>query len=59
MKIENPFKYKLEYKALIYIKKFDKWSWTKVNAVEAKKLSTEVWTDIVTSVALSELKFNK
>ncbi len=59
LKIDNPFKYKLEYKVLGYFKKFDKWSWINVKAVEAKKSNTETWTDIISSIALSEFKFSK
>lgn len=59
LKIDNPFKYKLEYKALGYFKKFDKWSWMNVKTIDAKKSVTETYPDIISSIALSEFKFSK
>ena len=58
LKIENPFNMKLEYKANMFLMKYNKWAPTNVLPVQAKLSSFETWSDIIVSIALSgwELK---
>jgi hypothetical protein len=57
LEIKNPFKYDLEYKALIYLMEHKKWVSTNVLPVKANLLSYETWPDIIITMALSEWKF--
>jgi hypothetical protein len=57
LKIENPFNYELDYKAAMYLLKYNKWAPTDVSPVRAKIASYETWTDIIITLGLSDWTF--
>lgn len=57
LKIENPFKKKLEYKALMFLMNYKKWVPTNVLPVYPKLSSYETWPDLIVTIALGEWKF--
>ena len=58
LKIENPFNKKLEYKASMFLMKYNKWASTTVLPIPPKLESFETWPDIIVTLALTgwELK---
>lgn len=57
LKIENPFDKILEYKATMFLLKFNKWYNTNVLPIPPKLSAYELWPDVIISIALSEWKF--
>jgi len=57
LKVINPFKQKLVYKATIYLMKQNKWVVTNVYPVEAELSGFETWPDIITSIGLGQWTF--
>lgn len=57
LKIENPFKKQLEYKATIFLMKYNKWAPTNVLPIQQKLSSFETWPDIIVTIALTGWKF--
>ena len=57
LKIVNPFKKDLEYKAMMFIVGHDKWINTNVLPVKAKLTGYESWTDVIITLVLTEWKF--
>ena len=57
LKIENPFTYNLNYKSKIFLLRPMKWADTDVYPVQAKLAAFETWPDVITSIALNDLKF--
>jgi len=57
LKIENPFNTKLEYKANIFLMKYNKWAPTSVIPVQPKLTSYETWPDLIVTIALSGWTF--
>jgi hypothetical protein len=55
--VTNPFKYTLNYKCLIYLLKFDKWTETSVIPVRPGLSSIETWPDLIATMALKEFRF--
>ena len=53
LKVENPFDQKLEYKANMFLMKYNKWAPTNVLPVQAKLTSNETWYDLIVTIALS------
>lgn len=56
LKVVNPFKKNLEYKAMMFIVGNDKWINTNVLPVQANLTGFETWTDVIISLVLSEWK---
>ena len=56
LKIMNPFKKDLEYKAMMFIVGHDKWISTNVYPVKANLTGYETWSDVIISLVLSEWK---
>lgn len=56
LRIENPFKKDLEYKAMMYIVGHDKWINTNVLPVKAKITGFEMWVDVIITLVLTEWK---
>jgi hypothetical protein len=52
LKIKNPFNRDMEYKANIWLLKYDKWTGTSTIPVRAGLLSYESWPDIIGSIVL-------
>ncbi len=59
LKVVNPFKYALSYKAAIYLMKQKKWVKTDVYPVIAGLSGFETWPDIITSIGLNNWTFQK
>lgn len=59
LKIVNPFKYELKYKALMYIVGHNKWIPTNVLPVRPKLTNYETWSDIIITLVLSDWEFKK
>jgi hypothetical protein len=57
LKVVNPFKQKLVYKASIFLMKQKKWAKTDVYPVEAGLSGYETWPDIITSIGLGQWAF--
>lgn len=57
LKIENPFKWKLEYKATMFLMKYNKWASTSVLPVQPKLSNFETWPDIIVTLALGGWEF--
>jgi hypothetical protein len=57
LKVTNPFKQKLVYKATMYLMKQKKWVNTDVYPVEAELSGFETWPDIITSIGLGQWTF--
>ncbi|MGB3402518.1 MAG: hypothetical protein WBA77_07490, partial [Microcoleaceae cyanobacterium] len=58
LSVANPFKKDLEYKAMMHIVGHHQWIETNVLPVGAKISGVEIWSDVVTTVALSDWKLN-
>lgn len=56
LKIVNPFKQDLEYKAMMFIVGQDKWINTNVLPVGAKLSGFETWSDVIITLVLTEWK---
>lgn len=56
LKIVNPFKKDLEYKAMMFIVGHDKWINTNVLPVKSKLTSYETWTDVIITLVLTDWK---
>ena len=56
LKITNPFKKDLEYKAMMFIVGHDKWINTNVLPVKAKLSSFEIWNDVIITLVLADWK---
>ena len=56
LKIVNPFKKDLEYKAMMFIVGHDKWINTNVLPVMSKLTGYETWTDVIITLVLSDWK---
>lgn len=54
LKITNPFKYELQYKAQMYIVGHNKWIPTNVFPVKPKLTTYEIWGDVIITLVLSE-----
>jgi hypothetical protein len=59
MKIENPFNEKLEFKAYMFLMKYNKWAPTSVIPIQPKSFSYETWPDIITTIGLTGWKFKE
>jgi len=57
LKIENPFDLTLEYKASMFLMKYNKWYETDVLPIRPNLSAFELWSDIIISIALTEWKF--
>jgi len=57
LKIENPFNRKLEYKANMFLMKYNKWAPTSALPVQPKLTSYETWSDLIVTIALSGWTF--
>jgi len=57
LKIENPFNKKLEYKANMFLMKYNKWAPTSVLPIQAKLSAYEIWSDIIVTIALTGWEF--
>ena len=56
LRIENPFKKDLEYKAMMFIVGHDKWINTNVLPIQAKLSGYETWPDVIITLVLTEWK---
>ena len=56
LRIENPFKKDLEYKAMMFIVGHDKWINTNVLPIQAKLSGYETWSDVIITLVLTEWK---
>jgi sulfate adenylyltransferase subunit 1 (EFTu-like GTPase family) len=54
LKIANPFKYELQYKAQMNIVRHNKWIPTNVYPVKPKLTTFEIWGDVIISLVLSD-----
>jgi hypothetical protein len=54
LKISNPFKWDLKYKAMMFIVGQDKWILTNVLPVKANLSSIEIWNDVIITLVLSD-----
>ena len=54
LKIENPFKKDLDYKAMMFIVGQNKWIQTNVLPIKAKLSSFEIWSDVIITMVLSD-----
>jgi hypothetical protein len=59
LKVKNPFKQQLTYKAQIYLFKQQKWVDTDVYPVEPGLFGIEIWPDFIISIALRDWSFKK
>lgn len=57
LKIENPFNKKLEYKANMFLMKYNKWAPTSVIPIQPKLSSYETWPDLIVTLALTGWEF--
>lgn len=57
LKIQNPFKYNLSYKAKIFLLQNKKWVDTDVIPVHAELMAFETWPDIIISIGLGGWSF--
>ena len=56
LKIVNPFKKDLEYKAMMFIVGHNQWINTNVLSVKSKLTGYETWSDVIITLVLSEWK---
>jgi len=56
LKVVNPFKKDLEYKAMMFIVGNDKWINTNVLPVKAKLTGYETWPDVIITLVLTDWK---
>ena len=56
LKIVNPFKKDLEYKAMMFIVGHNQWINTNVLPVKSKLTGYETWSDVIITLVLSEWK---
>lgn len=54
LSVKNPFTKDLNYKAGIYLMKYNKWISTSIEPVMAEKMSFETWPDIIVSIVLND-----
>jgi hypothetical protein len=54
LSIKNPFDRDMEYKADIYLIKYNRWINTSIVPVKAKLLSYEIWPDIIGTIVLHD-----
>lgn len=59
LKVVNPFKYQLVYRASMFLLKLKRWVNTDVYPVEPGLTGFETWPDIITSIGLGEWSFKK
>jgi hypothetical protein len=57
LKIENPFRFPLSYDAKVYLMQYKKWINTNVVSVPPGLSSIETWTDLLSSIAIADWKF--
>lgn len=57
LKIENPFNRKLEYKANMFLMKYNKWAPTSVMPIQPKLSSYETWSDLIVTIVLARWEF--
>lgn len=57
LKVFNPFKEALDYKALMFTVGHDKWKKTKVLPVPAKMAGYESWNEVIITLVLKDWKF--
>jgi len=57
LKVVNPFREDLQYKALIFLMEHNKWVETNILPVNAENTSFEAWPDIIVTITLSDWKF--
>lgn len=55
--VHNPFPYKLEYKAFMFLMKHKRWVPTDVLPIQPKLDGIEMWPDIIVTMAMSKWKF--
>jgi hypothetical protein len=58
LKITNPFKKELKYKAIMYIVGHNKWIPTSTLPVEAKLITYETWDEVIITLVLSDWTLN-
>lgn len=56
LKVVNPFKKDLEYKAMMFVVGHDQWINTNVLPVKAKLTGFETWPDVIITLVLTEWK---
>lgn len=56
LKVVNPFKKDLEYKAMMFIVGHNKWINTNVLPVKAKLMGYETWQDVIITLVLTDWK---
>lgn len=56
LKITNPFKKDLEYKAMMFIVGHDQWVETNVFPIQAELTGYEMWSDVIITLVLSDWK---
>lgn len=59
LKVKNPFKKKLEYKANMFVVGNKKWINTSIMPVEPNLIGYETWTDVIISLALDNWRLTK
>jgi hypothetical protein len=59
LSVKNPFKQQLEYKAYIFLMKYNKWVLTTTKAVKPGLVSYEIWPDIIVTMILNEWKLKE
>jgi len=57
LKVVNPFKKDLKYKAMMFIVGHDKWISTNVLPVRSKLTGYETWSDVIITLVLSDWEF--
>jgi hypothetical protein len=57
LKIENSFDKKIEYKATMFLMRYNKWAPTTVLPIQPKLSSYETWHDIIVTIALTGWEF--
>lgn len=57
LKIVNPFDKKLEYKANMFLMKYNKWAPTSVLPIQGELSSYETWPDLIVTIALTGWEF--
>jgi hypothetical protein len=57
LKIENPFNKKIEYKANMFLMKYNKWAPTSIQPIQPKLSSYETWSDLIVTIALAGWEF--
>jgi hypothetical protein len=57
LKIENPFKNQLKYRARVFLQKHNKWITTDVLPVKPMIIAYEHWPDVIVTIAMDNWEF--